>query len=47
MHKSIKSIGLSEFVVPMAMMTSLTAISIDTVLHALSEIGFDLGVKMV
>ena len=45
MHKSIKSIGLIEFVVLMAMMTSLTAMSIDTVLPALSEIGLDLGVK--
>ena len=45
MHKSIKSIGLCEFVVLMAMMTSLTAMSIDTVLPALSEIGLDLGVK--
>lgn len=45
MHKPIKSIGLSEFVVLMAMMISLTAMSIDTVLPALSEIGFDLGVK--
>jgi len=45
MHKSIKSISLIEFVVLMAMMTSLTAMSIDTVLPALSEIGLDLGVK--
>ena len=45
MHKSIKSIGLTEFVVLMAMMTSLTAMSIDTVLPALSEIGLDMGVK--
>ncbi len=45
MHKSIKSIGITEFVVLMAMMTSLTAMSIDTVLPALSEIGLDMGVK--
>ena len=45
MHKSVKSIGLGEFVVFVAMMTSLTGMSIDTVLPALSEIGLDLGVK--
>ena len=45
MHKSIKSIGLGEFVVLMAMMTSLTGMPIDKVLPALSEIGLDLGVK--
>ena len=45
MHKSIKSISLGEFVELMTMMTSLTGMSIDTVLPALSEIGLDLGVK--
>jgi len=45
MNNSMKSIGLGEFVMLMAMMTSLTAMSIDTVLPALSEIGLDLGVK--
>ena len=41
----MKSISLGEFVMLMAMMTLLTAIPIDTVLPALSEIGLDLGVK--
>ena len=45
MHNSMKSLGFGEFVILMAMMTSLTAMSIDTVLPALSEIGLDLGVK--
>ena len=45
MNKSIKSIGSGEFVVLMAMMTSLTEMSIDTVLPALSEIELMLGVK--
>ena len=45
MHNSMKSISLGEFVMLMAMMTLLTAIPIDTVLPALSEIGLDLGVK--
>ena len=45
MNKSKNSIGLVEFVALMAMMTSLTAMSIDSMLPALSEISFDLGVK--
>ena len=45
MNKSIKSIGSGEFVVLMAMITSLTEMSIDTVLPALSEIRLELGVK--
>ena len=45
MNKSKNSIGLVEFVALMAMMTSLTAMSIDSMLPALSEISLDLGVK--
>jgi DHA1 family bicyclomycin/chloramphenicol resistance-like MFS transporter len=45
MHKSKTSIGLVEFVALMAMMTSLTAMSIDSMLPALSEIGLDLGIQ--
>jgi len=45
MHKSKTSIGLVEFVALMAMMTSLTAMSIDSMLPALSEIGLDLGLQ--
>ena len=45
MHKSKISIGLVEFVALMAIMTSLTAMSIDSMLPALSEIGLDLGLQ--
>ena len=45
MHKSKTSIGLVEFVALMAIMTSLTAMSIDSMLPALSEIGLDLGLQ--
>ena len=45
MNKSKKSMSYVEFVVLMAMMSALTAMSIDTMLPALSEIGLDLGVQ--
>jgi DHA1 family bicyclomycin/chloramphenicol resistance-like MFS transporter len=45
MRKSKKSIGFGEFVALMAMVTALTAMSIDAMLPALSEIGLDLGVQ--
>ena len=43
MHKPKKPIGFGEFVALMAMMTALTAMSIDAMLPALSQIGEDLG----
>jgi len=45
MHKPKKAIGFVEFVALMAMMMALTALSIDAMLPALSEIGLDLGVQ--
>ncbi|MBN1991416.1 MAG: multidrug effflux MFS transporter [Anaerolineae bacterium] len=45
MHQPKKTIGFVEFVTLMAMMTSLTAMSIDAMLPALSEIGVDLGLQ--
>ena len=45
MHKLKKPIGFAEFVALMAMMTALTAMSIDAVLPALSQIGAELGVQ--
>ena len=47
MNKPKKTIGFVEFVALMAMMTALAAMSIDTMLPALSEIGLDLGVQRV
>jgi len=44
MDKPNKSIGFAEFIALMAMMTALTALSIDAMLPALSEIGLELGV---
>ncbi len=45
MDKPKKSIGFTEFVALMAMMMALTAMSIDAMLPALSQIGIDLGVE--
>jgi DHA1 family bicyclomycin/chloramphenicol resistance-like MFS transporter len=45
MNKPKKTIGFVEFVALMAMMTALAAMSIDTMLPALSIIGLDLGVQ--
>ena len=45
MHKPKKYIGLVEFVALMAMMNSLAAMSIDSMLPALSEIGSDLDIQ--
>jgi DHA1 family bicyclomycin/chloramphenicol resistance-like MFS transporter len=45
MRNQKKSIRFGEFVALMAMMTALTALSIDAMLPALSEIGLELGVQ--
>ena len=45
MGKPKKSLRFGEFVALMAMMTALTALSIDAMLPALPEIGLDLGVR--
>lgn len=45
MNNPKQSTGFVEFIALMAMMTALTAMSIDAMLPALSQIGLDLGVE--